>query len=65
MRDKRQKETDTRHLAVLPKRSDGDILIPFHKRELLPMKQCPDCKSVGILAINGMFGCPICRHYFA
>lgn len=57
-------ERDNRQMAILPKHRDGDILIPFHKREMMPMKSCPDCKQTGILTINGLFGCPKCRHYF-
>ncbi|MXV82377.1 hypothetical protein F4Z98_03305 [Candidatus Poribacteria bacterium] len=63
MKQKRHHRRD-RQMAILPKTRPGNFIINFHKREMLPMKDCPDCKSVGILALNGMFGCPDCRHYF-
>lgn len=65
MRQKSNK-TDDRHMAIRPKTHPGDILLPFHRREIrFPMKQCPDCRKVGILALNGnLFGCPDCRHAF-
>ena len=53
----KHKRPDNRRVAVLPVKRPGNILIPFHKRAMLPMKSCPDCKATGILALNGMFGC--------
>ena len=53
-----------RHLAILGIKRPGKILLTFHRRELMPMKDCPDCKATGILALNGMFGCARCKHYF-
>lgn len=57
-------ERDPRQMAILPKERPGNILIPFHKREMMPMKDCPDCRKVGILALNGLFGCASCSHDF-
>ena len=37
----------------------------FPKRDIMPMKPCPDCNTTGILAFNGMFGYPRCQYYFA
>ena len=55
-----------RQMAVLQVTRPGKILLPFCKRDIMPMKDCPDCKAIGILALNGnLFGCPRCRHYFA
>lgn len=64
MKNKRRK-TDNRHMAIHPHQQEGNILVPFHKRAIMPMKPCPDCKSVGILTLNGnLFGCTRCSHDF-
>ena len=62
---KNNNDIHRQHTAVLRIKPDGEILLSFHKREMMPMKQCIDCKQNGILALNGLFGCPRCRHYFA
>lgn len=63
MKNKRRK-TLNRHMAIHPHPQEGNILVPFHKPEMLPMKSgFPDCKQTGILTRNGkLFGCPRCRH---
>lgn len=71
--DKRRRRR-TRHKAecsvprrhILPKRGkQNQMFLPFHKRDILAMKPCPDCTKTGILTLNGMFGCTRCRHDFA
>ena len=64
MRRQKHRSETQRQMAILPKTRPGHFIINFHKREMLPMKDCPDCKSVGILTLNGLFGCTECKHYF-
>lgn len=57
------KATD-RRLCFLKERRGKQMLVSYHKRDAMAMKDYPDCEKTCILTINGMFGCLKCRHYF-